>query len=328
MHQLAKNPYRKMLVITGLVLSLLLLSSVACTMGGLLGDLSAEGTAAEETITDEVEAANEAQTAPEPESGDDTKENSFEDDEDTEPVVPPAMDGACANVLYPMNMDNQWIYQITSAGETSKFGMTVSEVSEDGATVDMLAYETGITTSADLECDSGEILNFPSMMLGFLFGEVDGDIELEHIDGVYAPSYETLEANNWEYKWETEYIASGEISAVSDGETLYASLSDSPVHMEWEMEGEYETVEVEAGTFEDALIVDREAEFEAALTLESDGETLSLAGTVIMKTRLWFVPFQGLVRQEVTRTQLKLGAATFPVESDTVVELVEYYAGE
>ncbi len=55
---------------------------------------------------------------------------------------------------------------------------------------------------------------------------------------------------------------------------------------------------------------------------------LSLDGTVILETKMWFIPFQGLVKQEVIRTQLKLGPAVFPIESDTMVELVAFYPAE
>lgn len=317
-------------LILGLTFSFLLLSTLACTMGGLLSDTAGDEdvAAVRESENEEDQAASDVDSPADEAENDGGQAESSSDGSESDSIAPPAEQGGCTNVLYPMVLNQQWIYQITSEGETSKFGMTVSDVRENGATVDMLAYETGVTTSAEIECENGEILNFPNMMLGFLFGDVDGDIELEHIDGVYAPSYETFEANDWEYKWETEYLASGQLTAVSEGEMLNATLDDSPVRMEWESEGERETVEVEAGTFENAYVIDRKTEFEAALTLDSDGEIISLEGTVILETRLWFVPFQGLIRQEVTRTQLKLGPATFPLESDTVVELVEFYAAE
>jgi len=318
-HEITARLWLRIVLLGGILLS----GSLACTLGGLVGDAD-EAAGQEVELQEQVAeaaAVDDAEEAGEPATDEDTTDQSMS-------PAAPSDGGGCTNVFYPMVLDQQWIYKILSEGEESKFGMTVSEVHEDGAVVDMLAYDTGVTTSAEVECANGEILNLPSMMLGFLFGEVDGDITLEHEDGVYAPSIGTLEANNWDYSWETDYVASGELTAVSEGEELSATLSDSPVHMEWETEGLRETVEVEAGTFAEAVVVERKTEFEADLTLVSEGESMSLEGTVILDTTLWFVPFQGLVKQEVTRTQLKLGPATFPVESDTVVELVEFYTAE
>lgn len=316
-----------------LFIIILLVSSLACSAVGAIGGNGEAGEASAPVVEQENEGGVESAE----DSGEDVEAVSESDDEqvdgDSSPEpedasAPPPGTGGCTNVFYPMVKDQQWVYEITSAEETSRLGLTVSEVGDELATVDMLAYETGVTTSADVVCEDGAIINFPTMMLGFLFGDVDGEIELEHIEGVYSPSHAVLEENEWEYEWETDYVASGVLTAVADGESFSATLSDSPVHMEWETEGEQETVEVEAGTFEDALVVERKTEFDAALTLESDGETLSLEGTVILETKMWFMPFEGLVKQEVTRTQLKLGMATFPVESDGNIELVEFYPAE
>ncbi len=308
-----------------LMCGIFLISSIACSAAGLAGFRS-DGETAEEVVSD-ADAGVEPDSGLEEASSVEPEDLDSEDNSEPDPAELLGNSG-CGNVFYPMVLDQQWIYQVTSGDEQSKLGMTVSSVSEDLAVLNILAYDTGVTTSAEVVCENGAIINFPNLMLGFLFGDVDGDIELEHVDGVYAPSYQDLEANDWEYEWETEYIASGVLTAVSDGEAFSAVLADSPVHMEWETRGDRESVEVEAGTFSDAVVVERKTEFEASLTLEFEGDVLSLEGTVILETKMWFVPFQGLMKQEVTRTQLKLGPAVFPVESDTVVELVAFYPVE
>lgn len=308
------------------VIALLLgFAMMACSLGGLVGGDSAgensnESTASgsdaegvDEVVVDIDESAAEATEA-----------------EESDPPLSAAAANAhpCNNIFYPLIEEQQWIYLLTIEDEETKFGLTVSDVDASEATVDMLAYETGVTTATEVLCEEGAILYFPNMMLGFLFGDVDGDLEIIHEDGLFMPSEGVLFNDDMEYEWETELSASGTLTAIADGDELTAILSDSPVIMDWEFKGEQEEVEVEAGVYADAYKVTRKTEIEASLEMNIEGESLNLEGTIILDTTLWYVPGVGLIKQEVDRMQLKLGPASFPVESDTVIELVEFYAAD
>lgn len=306
------------------VIALLLgFAMMACSLGGLVGGDSAGENSSESTASEsDAEGVDEVVV-----DIDESAEEATEAEESAPPQAgAAASDHPCNNIFYPLIEEQQWIYSLTMEDEETKFGLTVSAVDASEATVDMLAYETGVTTATEVLCEEGAIIYFPNMMLGFLFGDVDGDLEIIHEDGIFMPSEGVLFNDDMEYEWQTELSASGTLTAIADGDELTAILSDSPVIMDWEFKGEQEEVEVEAGVYADAYKVTRKTEIEASLEMNIEGESLNLEGTIILDTTLWYVPGVGLIKQEVDRMQLKLGPASFPVQSDTVIELVEFYA--
>ncbi len=245
---------------------------------------------------------------------------------------PPAESGPCANVLYPLVVGNQWIYELTSEGETYQISLTVSQVEGNEATLNTLNIGTGIMTETIVTCDDGAILNFPILMLDFLLGEVDGSLEIEHIDGVFAPSYQTLDAHSWDYAWTGNYAATGLIEIDDEGDVITGRLDESPLVMEWHTlgvgEATLDSVTVIAGEFPEAIKLQRKITIDVDAQIESEGETMALAATLIVETSLWFEPNQGLLKQEVDQASIAVGGISFPIILDGVIELVEFRPAE
>ncbi|MFQ5615460.1 MAG: hypothetical protein ACE5GO_03255 [Anaerolineales bacterium] len=244
----------------------------------------------------------------------------------------PASLGPCGNVLYPMVLDNQWRYEITSEGETSRLTFNVSAVDENTATLQTLTLETGMTSETTVECEDSTILNLPLSSLGFLFGDVEGDVELTYVSGVFAPSRQTFLDNDWNYTWESEYVASGGFTFVDEGDVITVTLQDSPLYMTWQTAGAgdetFEAIEVQAGTFPQAIKITRETTFDFTITFEEEGITGNVQATLIYNHTLWYEPFVGLLKQQSDQASIRIGAGTFPIEAGAVVELVEFRGGE
>ena len=245
---------------------------------------------------------------------------------------PPADGGPCANPLYPLELDNQWVYRVLTEDGPQQVGLTVSEVGESQATLNALYVEAGITTDTTVECDQGAILNFPVMMLGLLFGNVIGSLELEHASGVFIPRYQEFTDHNWDLTWEGDYVASGVLQADIDGEIVTARLENSPVHMNWQTAGAgdavFEAVEVPAGAFPQAIKVTRETTLDATLEFKESGVTQTVAGTLVPNNSLWFEPNVGLVKQQVDEASVKFFGISYPVVVDATIELLEFRPGE
>ena len=169
-------------------------------------------------------------------------------------------------------------------------------------------------------------------MLDFLLGDVEGTLETEYIDGVFAPSYQTFTAQNWDYAWTGEYVSSGVIEIEADGDHIIGRLDESPLTMEWHTMGAGEAtlypVTVLAGEFPKAIKIQRSITIDVDVELEDEGETLALSAVLHVETSLWFAPNQGLLKQEIERASIDVGGISFPIILDGVVELVEFRAVE
>ena len=246
------------------------------------------------------------------------------------PVSPPNPEGgACANTLYPMVPGYEWVYEVTNESETSQIGLTVTEVNGDQATLNALYLETGVTTETIVECDQGVILNFPLLLLSFLFGDAEGQFELTYVDGIFSPNYATFMDNDWNLAWEGEYIASGTIFANVDGDKYNGTLKDSPVEMKWQTlnspEVIFDPIEVKAGSFPEAIKIQREIDLDFTAELEEGGEKETLAAVLYLKNNLWYQPNQGLLRQEIQQANIRIFGVRFPLELTSTIELVAFH---
>jgi hypothetical protein len=243
-------------------------------------------------------------------------------------VPPPLNNDACTNTFYPLIPGYQWVYEVTSEGETSQFGLTVSKIDGNQATLHALYLDTGVTTEVIVDCQDGTIVNFPILLLGFLFGDVDGEMNLEHKSGVFMPNYETFAANNWDHTWTSQYTAFGEVDAVVDGDQVTGKLEQSPLDMEWNALGAgeaiFEGVTVEAGNFPRAVKFQREAKLDFTAEFIEEGQQVSLSAVLIMNTNLWYEPNMGLLKQEIERASAKIYGVSFPITMNGTIELVEF----
>lgn len=241
---------------------------------------------------------------------------------------PPADGGACANTFYPMIPGYQWVYEITSQGETSQFSLTVSEVTGNQATLHMLSLGSGVTSETIIECNDGAILSFPVVMLGFLLGEADGNLKIERQSGIFAPNYTTLSEQNWDAEWSGEYLASGTIEAQIEGNQASGKLEESPLHVQWNTPGAdkaiFEAISVRAGQYPQAIKLERQIEFDFIAEVTEDGASMSLDATITLQNNLWFEPNMGLLKQEIEQASAKLYGVNFPIEITGTMELVEF----
>ncbi len=245
-----------------------------------------------------------------------------------EPTATTAPGGPCYNILYPFDEGRQWVYQKVGVEQdatpdplTSRFGISVVDVTESGATLNMVDLGTGTTTQTSVECQDGAITNFPSMTVGSLFGNyLAGDIQAVYISGVFAPRAEDMEASDWTLGWEGEYQASGTVTYTGEGESTSITLEDSPIHLTWQIAGQ-ESVTVPAGTFAQAYKVTRTAQVQASITFEG----MTGAGTITVESVHWYEPYTGLLKTEIRSAMLTVFGISFPIEASGAVELVEVH---
>lgn len=287
------------------IIALLLIASLACSLGSALPSSTPTNAAPESSLPEATTEVANTQTA---------------------------AASACANPLYPFIPGYQWIYEIRSEGETSQVGITVTAVDGNQATINALYLETGVTTEATVDCDGDAILNIPVVLLGFLFGDVDGSMNIEHVDGVFIPSYTTLTDSNWDMTWEGSYLASGTMEATMDGDQITGRLQESPLTMVWQVPKENqvlnEAIETKAGVYAQAIKVQRVLTLDFTAELEEEGQTVSLDAILTLESDLWFEPNIGLIKQQVQRASVKVYGINFPIEIDTTIELVEFRTEE
>lgn len=244
-------------------------------------------------------------------------------------VPPPPPDaGACANVLYPIVPGNQWVYQVITEEGEQQVGLSVTGLDDNIATMNTLNMATGITTETKVECSEGTIINYPLILLNFLFRDVEGSMQFDHVEGIFAPDHQTFEQNNWGYNWETKYTISGVIDANIEDEIIWGKLLESPLEMHWETAGAgdelFEPIEVPAGAFPKVIKIKRELTLDFTAELEEDGIKETIEATLILHNNMWFEPNMGLLKQEIEQSSIRLYGITFPIVIESTVELLEF----
>jgi len=230
--------------------------------------------------------------------------------------------------LYPFQAENRWLYRLTNGSESSDIALTVVDAPENQAVINSLSLSTGVTTTSTVDCRDGAILNFPTSMLVFILDGFDGEIDLQYVDGVFVPAEADFQATDWNTTWETDFIANGALTVVSEGQTYTLELHDSPVHVVWRtasVDGDplYQSITVPAGTFPQALEIRRQITVEVRITLNVGGSAQHLKAKVTFDHTLWYQPYVGLVRQRVDDVIVTTLGMAFPVETDAAVELIE-----
>lgn len=248
--------------------------------------------------------------------------------EETAPIAEPAAN-ACDNPFYPLSLNNQWIYRLAidqvDTDEKADLALTVSERTDSSVVLAALDYDTGIVTQSTVQCNDGEIVNFPVTELNMILGLLSGELNLEYRSGRFMPALQEFEDADWDLEWETEYTANGDLQSTYEGETLTALLSDSPVKMDWKVTGTGETLEVAAGKFENLVKVNRVISMDvSSLQASIEGSQVNIATTLTIDTNLWYAPRVGLIKQEIESASVKIYGINFPVEVSGAIELSEY----
>ena len=315
----------------GLIMVLILTIS-ACNLGSFQSpeEIETDGAGVENTISNEENSTDQAETVDQEKNEGDGEPAVTASPEDQGMVPPPTSSDACANVLYPLIPGYQWVYSYTSEGETSQIGISVTEAEGDTATLTALYLDSGVTSEAEVVCEDGALVNLPNIFLGFLFGDVSGNVTVDHVDGVFIPSYQTFEEVAWKHQWVGNYTASGQIKAEVDGDQVTGTLEQSPIKLSWntlssgEDQFSFDPVSVSAGDYSEAIMLSRHSEIDLSVVLDDSVSSMKLSGTLILDSSLWFQPNQGLVKQQIDRASLQVGGIKAPIVLDGTLELVEF----
>ncbi len=256
----------------------------------------------------------------------------------------PLPDGACANALFPLELGNQWVYVLDPDDELLEssdpdlsdidtFTWTVVDVTETQATLEISSDDPVFNASYTVECDQGAILTFPSVSLDLALGGGEfgsADLRYERGSGLFLPSAQTLEDNNWDYGWETVLLLSGEIrTVIDDTQEFLAVMQESPFFFDWSTAGSgeaaFETIEVLAGEFE-ALKLDLETNI--IFNIDMAGSTF--AAEFITDENQWYAPGVGLLQTSNNTATMELSGMSLPMEdtgSDISLMLIEFRPG-
>lgn len=231
-------------------------------------------------------------------------------------------------MLYPLEVGNQWVYQYQDSDAGGQVGLSVSQVEDSQATLQTLSLGTGITSTTTLMCDGGAVTGLPFTLLGALFTDISGTLEVETVAGVFAPSYETFAATGWDYHWEGSYLLTGVLRFESEGQTYTAYLDESSLNLAWRTagggEGLFDAVQVAAGSFPRALKI----YLDAHLDFQVEAQGFKLPAKLALKNTLWFAPHTGLLKQRTDQADLTVFGGTYPVVVTSALELVEFRPGK
>ena len=246
--------------------------------------------------------------------------------------IPPS--GPCANVFMPILQDAEWVYQAfdgTNASATRNLSivkMTVTEVGSPYSKIDILDENAGSTMHLAVRCLESRIEDFPLLVISMLLGDqTDGKfIDSYYVSGVYAPSFETLQQNNWQYSWKTNYVTEGRylLSYPEFGLSLYI-LEDTSMVLASEISNEREPVTVAAGTFPQAIKITQTFSLPVnwILGASSSSPTLSVTSTQ------WYQPYVGLLKASIVVAEVEFTQdQKYPTGGDRSIELVEFHPGE
>lgn len=256
----------------------------------------------------------------------------------------PVAGGQCANNLLPLDVGNQWTYvQLPSPGSVGdeptsdsefSFTWTVVEVGQSSATMKMTSEDLPIDATYTVECEDGAILTFPTFSLNLALpggGGGAADLAYEHASGVFLPSMQTLEGNNWDHSWQTDIVVSGQISSTPiEGQTFEITLEETLWTMAWSTVGAgpsaFESVQVQAGTFDQALPVTQEADMTFNMSFEGSSIEAQFTSTATQ----WFSPGVGLVKTRTEESAMNLSVFEMPDSAEdttSILELAEFRQG-
>ena len=240
----------------------------------------------------------------------------------------PPNQGACANPLFPLIPGHQWVYKITSNNETSKMGFTVTELNNQEAAINSVDFNTGMTSTTTIECDNGKILNFPVSLLGFIIRNTTDSVEINRIEGVFLPDYQTFERKQWHNEWEGTYLVTGVINANIDGKQATGKLNQSPLKLEWATlpfdKTTFTSITVPAGKFDNVILIKRNLQLDFTTEVEQIGIKTSVAATVYLTNKLWYALNVGLLKQTIEKASIKIYGVEFPAAVEGSMELLRF----
>jgi hypothetical protein len=243
----------------------------------------------------------------------------------------PQTTGPCNNVLFPLVKGNRWYYQKESGGTTSAINLLVDSTAGDQAKLNLYGAASDLTSSTQVKCREGAILNFPASELGMLFYDpAQGSLTLDYASGEFFPAEKTFTDANWDYQWTTALLATGNFHVLdpNSGEEFSAELNKTPVALAWRTAGAgdaaRESITVPAGTFPHALKVFLEATLEVKLLVNVNGLNLTVPAKVFLNGTLWFEPHVGMLKERTDSLDVEYLGLKAPQAVASSVELIKY----
>ena len=264
--------------------------------------------------------------------GIDEQSNEITSPSDSKPLIPlPSTTEQCVNVLYPLRLGHEWIYQVENPYGTSQISLQVSDVNGDHAIITLTDLDTGQSSEVTVNCQDGAILNFPDIMLAALLTAGNTELNIVYVDGVFAPGYDTLNENNWNYQWTGTYHASGKFDVVLNGKQIAGNLQESPLTITWQIpeigEELISPVQVPAGIFPYAIKLNRVLSFDFTAELEGDSQVDQLSAVLNLYAVMWFEPNLGLLKQEIVQADMEVFGVSFPINIESTINLIKYQTG-
>jgi hypothetical protein len=235
----------------------------------------------------------------------------------------------CDNIFYPLAANNSWSYRLNidqvAADGNPDLVVSVSESTPDSALISTSDFSTGQVTQSLVTCRQGAVVDFPVTELNLVLGMFSGDLDLKYESGIFMPSQEEFESNDWALEWETMYRANGNVRGSYEGDTITAELIDSPVKMRWKVIGTDETLDIPAGKFENLVKIERVITFDVSkLQTTIEGSEVNISTTLNVVMVLWYAPHVGLVNQDIESASVKFYGISIPVKINGSLELLEY----
>ena len=83
------------------------------------------------------------------------------------------------------------------------------------------------------------------------------------------------------------------------------------------------TIQVPAGNFDDVVLIKRKLTFEVtSLKATIEGQLIDISTTLVLNSNMWYLPYVGLLKQELDSATINLYGIDFPIESIGKIELI------
>lgn len=233
----------------------------------------------------------------------------------------------CINILYPVAVGQQWLYQVNALSRTDIINMSVLSVNNSQGNVLVNNQTTGSTKQVQVQCDGDLIRSFPFMSVDGLFlgNFVNSSMAATYVSGVLAPNEAAFVNSNWALAWSSQYLVSGSTTINRNSRQINVTMNNSPITLTCQTlatgDAAFENVTVAAGTFRALKVVCTE---QGQVTANVDG--INITGLAEGRSNQWFAPNIGLVKMQIEFATVKVLGVSFSVLTDNNLELKSFTA--
>jgi hypothetical protein len=231
----------------------------------------------------------------------------------------------CRNILYPVVVGQQWLYQAKALSRTDLLNMSILSVNNSQGNVLITNQSSGSTKQAQVQCDGDIIRSFPFISVDVLFGNnsLNSSMTASYVSGVLAPNEAAFLKNNWALAWSSQYLMSGNTIINRNGTQVNVTLNNSPVTLTCQTlaagEAAFETITVAAGTFRTLKVVCSE---QGQVTAIVNG--VSVTGQAEGRSYQWFAPYIGLVKMQADYAVVRVFDIPISLLTENYLEMRSY----